>query len=72
MQTGKKVPTHMTTQSDPLTLFYASLLLLLFLSGLFGLIKEFRLWKRARKWRGAATGTVVDIHKDYRYHRLFI
>jgi len=62
----------LTSTSDPLTLFYASLLLLLFLAGFFGLIKEFRLWKRARKWRGAATGTVVDIHKDYRYHRLFI
>ena len=62
----------MTTQSSPLTLFYAWLLLLLFLAGFFGLIQEFLLWKRARKWRGAATGTVVEIRKNYRYRGLFV
>ena len=72
MQTRKKVPAHMTTQSSPLTLFYAWLLLLLFLAGFFGLIQEFLLWKRARKWRGAATGTVVEIRKNYRYRGLFV
>ena len=48
MQTRKKVPAHMTTQSSPLTLFYAWLLLLLFLAGFFGLIREFLLWKRVK------------------------